>query len=145
MTDLIAAIQAIAEKKEFYGELPNANAQATTIAENCGDLSGMQLHVENGRIANIGYVNYGCGYSMAAHTLVCALAKGRSLAQARAIKAQQVADSAGGFPDHKFHYCEKAVGLLNKTIDFYEAQAGNGQLDKAAFDANREVKCGWKD
>jgi nitrogen fixation protein NifU and related proteins len=138
----VPAIQAIAEKKAFFGELPQANAYATAKAAHCSDLAGIQLQVSDGRIENISYISYGCGYSLAAHSIVCELAKGLSLEQARALKPAAIEEKVGGFPESKQHYCEGAVKLLQDAIANYEQSTGK---QDAKFDKDREVKCGWND
>jgi nitrogen fixation NifU-like protein len=140
----VPAIQAVAEKKAFFGELPQANAYATAKAAHCSDLAGIQLQVEAGRIENISYISYGCGYSLAAHSVVCELAKGRTLDQAKAMKPAEIEQKIGAtFPESKQHYCEGAVKLLQDAIAHYEQNHG-GKID-ATFDKDREVKCGWND
>ena len=139
----IPAIQAIAEKKAFFGELPQANAYATAKAAHCSDLAGIQLQVNDGRIENISYISYGCGYSLAAHSIVCELAKGRTVAQAKAMKPGEIEARIGtAFPESKQHYCEGAVKLLQDAIANYEQNTGK---QDASFDKDREVKCGWND
>jgi nitrogen fixation NifU-like protein len=140
----VPAIQAVAEKKAFFGELPQANAYATAKALHCSDLAGLQLRVENGRIADVSYISYGCGYSLAAHSLLCEVARGLSLAQARALKPADIEAKVGGFPESKQHYCEGAIKLLNDALDHYEKHHGE-KLDASSFDKDREVKCGWNE
>lgn len=143
----IPRIQKIAEAKAHFGELKNPNAQAMVKKENCGDLSGMQLRIEDGVVREAGYVSYGCGYNLAAHSIICGMVRGKTLEQARAIKAEDVNAEAGGFPDNKFHYASQVIELLHKTLDFYDEQQRKTPvaLDKSKFDENREVKCGWTD
>jgi nitrogen fixation NifU-like protein len=139
----IPVIQAVAEKKAFFGELPQANAFATAKAAHCSDLAGIQLNVQQGRIVDISFISYGCGYSLAAHSIVCELAKGRTLEQAKAMEPAEIGARIGAaFPESKQHYCEGAVKLLRDAISNYEQS--NGRQD-AAFDKDREVKCGWND
>lgn len=138
----IPAIQAVADKKAFFGELPSSNAFATAKAAHCSDLAGIQLNVQQGRIADISYISYGCGYSLAAHSLVCELAKGLTLEQAKSLQPHEIEAQVGGFPESKRHYCEGAIKLLRDAIANYEQGAGKKD---AAFDKNREVKCGWND
>lgn len=143
----IERIQKIAEAKEHFGELARPNAQGMVRKENCGDLSGMQLRIEDGMVKEAGYVSYGCGYNLAAHSILCGLVQGKTLEQARALQASDVNARAGGFPDHKFHYAEQVIELLHKTLDSYEESRRKAEisLDKTKFDENREVKCGWTD
>ncbi|MCC6572451.1 MAG: iron-sulfur cluster assembly scaffold protein [Planctomycetes bacterium] len=141
----IPRIQKIADAKAFFGEIKNPNAQAMVKKENCGDLSGMQLRIDGGVVREAGYVSYGCGYNLAAHSIICGLVKDKTLDQARALRAEDVNAEAGGFPDHKFHYATQVIELLQKTLDFYDEQQRKApvSLDKSKFDENREVKCGW--
>ena len=143
MENNVSAIQAIAEKKAFFGELPQSNAFATAKAAHCSDLAGIQLNVQQGRIADISYISYGCGYSLAAHSIVCELAKGRTIDQAKAMKPGEIEQKIGAaFPESKQHYCEGAVKLLHDAIANYEQSTGKAE---AKFDKDREVKCGWND
>lgn len=63
--------------------LPDANVRAEGQNPFCGDEVALQLKVEDGRIARVGFQGRGCSISVASASMMTEVIQGRSLEEAR--------------------------------------------------------------
>lgn len=85
------------------GDLPGANAQS--LAENpaCGDTLQLRLRIEGGRIADARFRALGCTAAIAASSFLTEWLVGRSVAEARALTDEALAEAMGGLPPGRVH------------------------------------------
>ncbi len=88
----------------------------------CGDEMVVLIRVKDDHITGITWKTYGCASAIAATSALSELAKGQTLADARAITAEQVADYLGGLPKHKFHCSVLGFEALRAAIKDYEGR-----------------------
>lgn len=93
----------------------------------CGDQMLMMIQVREGRIYDIKWKTYGCASAIASTSALAELALGRTLAEAKTITAEEIAEHLGGLPKHKFHcsvlgheaLAAAIADYLEKTLDKY--------------------------
>ena len=78
----------------------------------CGDLTRFFLRVRDGRAAEVRFQTYGCGPTIAAASVASELARGRSVADLRHLKAEEVERALDGLPEDRRHAAEVAAGAL---------------------------------
>jgi nitrogen fixation NifU-like protein len=90
----------------------------------CGDVMKFYLKVgqKNGQkyLKEIKFQTLGCPAAIAASSVLTAMAKGKSLAEARKIKSEQIVKQLGGLPKIKLHCSLLAVQALKKAIENYQ-------------------------
>ncbi|MFH0836202.1 MAG: iron-sulfur cluster assembly scaffold protein [Candidatus Micrarchaeota archaeon] len=107
------------------GEIKDADARGFVGNPVCGDTMTITLKVNNGKIADIKFKSFGCVSAIAASSALTELAKGKTLAEARKISKQDVADYLGGLPPIKIHCSILAVEALNKALDDFDGKKGD--------------------
>ncbi len=92
---------------------------ATVRMENpaCGDILQLTLKVSDGRIEEIRFRAKGCVASMACASAVTELARGRTLAGARAVSREEVVRAVGGLPAASMHASHLAVDALAAALE----------------------------
>ena len=101
------------------GEVPNADASVQVENPACGDILRLSAKVADGRIADIRFRAKGCVPSMACASLLTELVKGRTLAEARQLRREQLVAAAGNLPPasiHASHLALDALSALLKTL-----------------------------
>lgn len=86
----------------------------------CGDVMRLQIKVnQNGIIVDAKFKTYGCGSAIASSSLVTEWIKGKSLAEAGAIKNTDIADELA-LPPVKIHCSILAEDAIKAAIDDYK-------------------------
>jgi nitrogen fixation protein NifU and related proteins len=101
------------------GDLADATASVEVTNPVCGDVLRLAVRVENERIAEARFRTQGCVASIAASSALTEMLTGKSSSEARAIKAQDIAEAIGGLPSASLHaaqLCADAVAALLKQI-----------------------------
>ena len=93
---------------------PDGSAQIENPA--CGDILRLSVKVVDGRISDIGFLAKGCVPSMACASLLTALVKGRSLADARQLRREELLAAAGGLPRESMHASHLAMDALAAVL-----------------------------
>ncbi len=99
------------------GEPAGANAEAEDENPVCGDQLHVWLRVEGERIKAMGWEARGCAPAVAAASATSELVTGMSLAEAREVDRDRVAEALGGLPARKMHGAMLAVSTLRKAIE----------------------------
>ncbi len=99
----------------------------------CGDVMRLQIRVDDGGvITEARFKTYGCGSAIAASSLTTEWLKGRTLAQALAIKNQAIADELA-LPPVKIHCSVLAEDAIRAAVADYRAKhALSPDTDRAA-------------
>ena len=85
----------------------------------CGDLMKLQIKVdENGIITDARFKTYGCGSAIASSSLVTEWVKGRTLAEAAAIKNSEIASELA-LPPVKIHCSILAEDAIKAAVEDY--------------------------
>ena len=86
----------------------------------CGDVMHMKIKVKDDKIKDIGFQTFGCPAAVASSDVVCELAKGKTLEQAKKITKEDIVKKLGGMPLIKIHCSVLGIQALKKTIENWE-------------------------
>ena len=87
----------------------------------CGDVMKLQIKVEDGIIRDARFKTYGCGSAIASSSLVTEWVKGKTLAEAGAIKNSEIAEELA-LPPVKIHCSILAEDAVKVAIHDYEVK-----------------------
>jgi nitrogen fixation NifU-like protein len=98
------------------GELPDASAQARVQNPACGDILELAVKIAHGCIDDIRFRAQGCVPAMGCASAITVLAKGKSIADARAIDKADVIRAVGSLPPASGHAAQLAVDALRAVL-----------------------------
>jgi nitrogen fixation protein NifU and related proteins len=99
------------------GKLANASAGVEASNPVCGDILELTVRVENGVIAEARFLCRGCTTAIACASFLTERLRGSSLAAARAVTAEAIAESLGGLPPATFHGAQLAGEALALLLE----------------------------
>jgi nitrogen fixation NifU-like protein len=102
------------------GEIENADGVGEVGNPVCGDMMTFYIKVADNRLEDVKFKTFGCGAAIAVSSMVSEMARGKTLAEAKKITPQIVADKLEGLPKNKFHCSNLGAQALNKAIRDYE-------------------------
>ena len=102
------------------GEIPDADGIGEVGNPVCGDMMTFYIKVENDKITNVKFKTFGCVAAISVSSMVSEMAKGKTLAQAKAITNKSVAEALDGLPKEKLHCSNLGAEALGKAIENYE-------------------------
>ncbi|MBN1336607.1 MAG: Fe-S cluster assembly scaffold IscU [Deltaproteobacteria bacterium] len=120
------------------GSLDPSDAQVGTGlvgAPACGDVMKLQLRInDDGIIEDARFKTFGCGSAIASSSLVTEMVKGRSVAEALAIRNSEIAEELA-LPPVKIHCSVLAEDAIKAAVADYqrkraEAAAGPSQPEE---------------
>ena len=125
---------AIANPKNV-GEMAGADAVGTVGSPGCGDMMRMWIKFkeENGKkvIDKATFQSFGCETAIAVASLATELIRGKTAAEALALKGPQLAPELGALPPMKIHCSELVEGALRDALD-KDASAASAASAKPA-------------
>ena len=107
---------------KFVKELKNPDAVGEVGNINCGDVMHLEIEVDKKtrKIKDIGFKTFGCAAAVASSDVVCELAKGKTLEDAKRLKKEDIIKKLGGMPPIKIHCSVLGIEALKKSIKNYE-------------------------
>lgn len=99
---------------------PGASVQIENPA--CGDVLKLTLRVAAGRIEDIRFLAQGCVPAMACASLLTELVKGKTIAEARQLRREELIQAIGGLPQASTHASHLALDTLAALLE----QLGTG-------------------
>lgn len=87
----------------------------------CGDVMKLQIKVVDGVITDARFKTYGCGSAIASSSLVTEWVKGRTLAEAAAIKNSEIASELA-LPPVKIHCSILAEDAIKAAVMDYKSR-----------------------
>ena len=114
---------------KYVKKLKNPNAVGEVGNIHCGDIMHLELNVDDKtqKIKDIGFQTFGCPAALASSDVVCELAKGKTLEQAKRITKDNIVKKLGGMPPIKIHCSVLGIEALHKAIDNYELNKKGGK------------------
>lgn len=109
-------------KPKFSGEIKNPDAVGIIKNDSCGDIMKIYLKIKDGKIKDIKFQTMGCGAAIASSDVLCELAKGKTLKQAKKIDNKKIIKRLKGLPSVKMHCSVLGEKTLHKAIDEYEGK-----------------------
>ena len=107
---------------------PNDSNVATglTGAPACGDVMKLQLKLAGDVIEDVKFKTYGCGSAIASSTMFVDMLKGKTVAEAKAIKDKDIA-TALELPPIKLHCSVLAEESIKKALENWETKTKHRQ------------------
>ena len=99
------------------GELADATARQRLENPACGDVLELAVKIVDGRIEDLRFRAKGCVPAMACGSAVTELAKGKSVAEARAVSKEDVVRAVGTLPPASGHAAQLAIDVLQDILD----------------------------
>lgn len=115
---------ALVETKSNYGEIKSANVVSEFKNSGCGDNYRVFLEIHDGIIKNASFTTTGCSFSLASLSIICDLAKGMTLEEAKKISLSDMEKPIEGYPVRRQNYANTAISALNKAISDFENGTG---------------------
>ena len=101
-------------------------ATGLTGAPACGDVMKLQLKLNNDIIEDVKFKTYGCGSAIASSTMFVDMLKGKTVAEAKAIKDKDIA-AALELPPIKLHCSVLAEESIKKALENWETKTKHRQ------------------
>ena len=98
------------------GEVEAPNAIADLQNPVCGDVLRFTARIVDGRIEQIRFRAKGCVASMACASRLTEMAQGRTLAEARNLRREELITSLGGLPEASTHAGQLAINTLRELV-----------------------------
>jgi nitrogen fixation protein NifU and related proteins len=98
------------------GALDSADATAQVENPVCGDVLKLSARLRDNRIAEIRFLAQGCVPAMACGSAVTELVKGKTLAEASALKPKELERRLGGLPEASTHASHLAIDVVAMLI-----------------------------
>lgn len=118
---------------KFVKKLKNPDAEGEVGNMRCGDIMHLELKIDekSKRIKDIGFQTFGCPAAVASSDVVCELAKGKTLEEAKKLNKDDIIRKLKGMPLIKVHCSVLGVEALGKAIEDYEnkEKRKNGKIN----------------
>ena len=105
---------------KHLGKIENPDGFGSTQNLKCGDVMKIYLKVKDDVIEDIKFETLGCGHAIASSDMICDLALGKTIEQAKEVKFKDVLKELGDMPPQKIHCTSLAELALNEAIKDYE-------------------------
>ena len=105
------------------GDLADANAVATAENGGCGDTLQLQLRIADGKVADARFRALGCTASIAASSFLTEWLVGKTVAEAKALTNERLAELMGGLPAGRTHCSVLAEEALDGCLKDHAKRA----------------------
>jgi NifU-like protein involved in Fe-S cluster formation len=110
------------EHPRNVGEVEAADAVAEVENPACGDIMRLSLKLEGGRIAQARFRTRGCVPSIACGSALTEMLTGKSVAEARALRREELVAAVGGLENASQHASHLALDALALALRQLPAQ-----------------------
>ena len=107
---------------KFVKDVENSDGVGEVGNVQCGDILHIEIKVKDNKIEDIGFKTFGCAAAIASSDVVCELAKGKTLEQAKKITKDDIIKKLGGMPSIKVHCSVLGIQALKKAVEDYEGK-----------------------
>jgi len=104
------------EHPRKVGELQSPDAEVRLEHPVCGDIMSLAVKLSDGRIGEVRFRTRGCVASIAAGSCLTEMIAGKSLAEAGALKREQLVEALGGLPNASIHATHLAMDALAQVL-----------------------------
>jgi NifU-like protein involved in Fe-S cluster formation len=107
-------------KPKYVKKIKNPSGVGEVGSLLCGDVLYLEIKVEKNKIKDIGFKTFGCASAIASSDVVCELAKGKTIKNAKKLTQKDVIKKLKGMPISKVHCSVLGIQALKKAIKNYE-------------------------
>ena len=93
---------------------PNATAQVENPI--CGDVLKLTARISQDRLVEIKFLAKGCVPAMACASALAEFLQGKTMAEASALKSEDLVDKLGGLPEASAHASHLAIDALTALV-----------------------------
>ena len=104
------------EHPRNVGDLADADARVRLEHPVCGDIMTLAVKVADGRIGEVRFRTRGCVAAIAAGSCLTEMVAGRSLAEAAALRRDQLVEALDGLPNASIHATHLAMDALAQVL-----------------------------
>ncbi|HXZ27457.1 MAG TPA: iron-sulfur cluster assembly scaffold protein [Terriglobales bacterium] len=104
------------EHPRNVGEVEQADATAEVENPACGDVMRLSVKLREGRVAQARFRTKGCVTAIACGSRLTEWLSGRSLAEARSLRREQLVESLGGLSPETLHASHLAMEALAAVL-----------------------------
>ena len=114
---------------KFVKDIQNPSGVGEVGNIRCGDIMHMEIKVNDKtkKIEDIGFKTFGCPAAVASTDVVCELAKGKTIKDAKKLSKDDVIKKLKGMPAEKIHCSVLGIDALKLAIEDYENKEKNGK------------------
>ena len=98
------------------GEVVNPDSSVQIDNPACGDVLKLTLRIVDNRIEEIRFLAQGCVPAMACASKLTELVQGRTVAEARQLRREELLKAIGGLPKASLHASHLAMDALNAAL-----------------------------
>jgi nitrogen fixation NifU-like protein len=98
------------------GEIPDAHAVAQVSNPVCGDVMKLWVKVDGLRISDAKFKAQGCSAAIATSSYATEMLIGMTIADARRVTKEQIAEALGGLPASKIHCSVLAADAIQEVL-----------------------------
>ncbi|MGH9537554.1 MAG: iron-sulfur cluster assembly scaffold protein [Terriglobales bacterium] len=98
------------------GEVGNPHCSVQLENPACGDVLKLSLKIAEGRIQEIRFLAQGCVPTIACASLLTELVQGKTIAEARQLRREELVNAIGGLPEASLHASHLAMDALQAVI-----------------------------
>ena len=121
MLDYSEQIMAHFERPRNVGQIAEADGVGEKGDPVCGDFLKVWIKVSSNKISDVRFKCRGCPAAIATASIMTELAKGKTLEQAKQIRAADISQAAGGLPEDKEHCSNLVAEALQRAIGDYQS------------------------
>jgi nitrogen fixation protein NifU and related proteins len=100
------------ERPRNVGDVPEADASAQLENPACGDILRLSVKIANERVADVRFRAKGCVPAIACASLLTELVRGRTLAETKMLRREELLEAIGGLPQESMHASHLAIDTL---------------------------------
>lgn len=108
---------------KYMGEIEDADGVGEVGNMHCGDKMVIYLKVKNDKIEKIRFQTFGCVAAIASSDVLCELAEGKTIDEAKKIDNKKIIEKLKGLPIIKLHCSVLGSEALHKAIEDYEGKS----------------------
>jgi nitrogen fixation NifU-like protein len=97
------------ERPRNVGDVPEADASAQLENPACGDILRLSVKIANERVADVRFRAKGCVPAIACASLLTELVRGRTLAETKMLRREELLEAIGGLPQESMHASHVAI------------------------------------
>ncbi len=105
------------EHPRNVGDLADADAEVRLEHPVCGDIMKLAVKLADGRIGEVRFRTRGCVASIAAGSCLTEMIAGKSLAEAAALRREQLVEALDGLPNASIHATHLAMDALAQVLE----------------------------